>query len=285
METQKKPELKQDEQQRPNVFKYFEYRLFLKDFVDYLIKNKGESKRRISRACGFRSASYLPMLIMGQRDLGAAGVRAISKGFSLTKDEAIYFSTLVDHQTNPSAEHRSEAFSRLVKLRAHQGLEELIPSQMDAFVHWQCVVVFEALATQWANLSIDEQAKSLGLSIERLEQILQNLEELNLIRKESGVWTRRATKIQSTRDIHTQFMRQYHLDMLKRAEAAIVGEELSDRFVQNVTLSLSPESYRQLIRLLDEFTTEVSVGFPGDPKATGVYQLSVHLFSLLNLPR
>ena len=76
----------------PNVFEYLDYRKFLRDlYLHYKKSRKGYTFRYFADEAGFSSASFLMMVMDGQRDLSHKTVRQVAHGFGLLGRQRRYF--------------------------------------------------------------------------------------------------------------------------------------------------------------------------------------------------
>lgn len=82
--------------ERPKIFDYHDYRIFLKDFFDYSKEKNGKfSFRFFAQRAGFNSGSILKLVIDGKKNLTNESINKISNGFKLKKREYEFFEKLV----------------------------------------------------------------------------------------------------------------------------------------------------------------------------------------------
>lgn len=93
---------------RPKVFDYSDYRLYLRDIFSFLKSQRRVSLRRISNMAGFKSCSYLRMIINDQRNLSEKSCLMLAKALSLSVSETEHLWKLVRLIQSPMPIERAE---------------------------------------------------------------------------------------------------------------------------------------------------------------------------------
>ncbi len=101
----------------PNLFNYFDYRHFLRDWLVSAKKNYGFSYRVFSRRAGLKSTSLYKMVMDGDRDLIEGSLHKFLEGLSLSVKEKEYFAALVLYNQAKSQEHKERHLARIRSLR------------------------------------------------------------------------------------------------------------------------------------------------------------------------
>ncbi len=83
-------------QSLPSVRQYEDYRLFLKDCIAHLRKNRRFSLRAFSKRVGFAGPAFMPMVLAGKRNLSVESARRVARQLRLSQYDADYFELLVE---------------------------------------------------------------------------------------------------------------------------------------------------------------------------------------------
>jgi uncharacterized protein (TIGR02147 family) len=138
----------------PNVFKYTDFRAFMRDHIEYHKQHRGISYRNFSVKAGFASASYLQQIISKKRKVSRASAQSIAQAFQLEPIASRYFMELV--QSDVEGREVSEAAKRLRILSSHQVVDD-----DEFFGSWLIPVIWELASVQDARLTLDYIFQSL----------------------------------------------------------------------------------------------------------------------------
>src|SRR5947209_4689655 len=95
---------------KPEVRRYKDYRLILRDFYEYKKSLRaGFSFRRFSQMLGLKSPNYMHMVMQGSRNLSNALAVRVAKTLGLEGGDRLYFLGLVKLENAESATERESA--------------------------------------------------------------------------------------------------------------------------------------------------------------------------------
>src|SRR5262245_11343971 len=98
-----------------DLFKYLDYRRFLKDYYTEQKAKRGSafSFRSFARLAGLSSPNFLKLVMDGKRNLGPEGIKSFAKALKLGKEESSYFENLVHFNQSATDDERNEWYKRL----------------------------------------------------------------------------------------------------------------------------------------------------------------------------
>ena len=121
----------------PDVFRYRDYRTFLRAFYDHNKQREyGFSLRAFSKRAQLRSSNYLKLVMDGERNLGEAMAPRFALALGLKDDAARYFVDLVAFNQAKDAAGRNAAYARLSAFRRLVDAREKETSRQVAKVPW-----------------------------------------------------------------------------------------------------------------------------------------------------
>jgi uncharacterized protein (TIGR02147 family) len=268
----------------PQVFTYLDYRLFLADwFAAQKHQNPRFSYRLFARRAGQSSPSLLHHVIEGKRNLTTTTTEAFCRAMELRRDEADFFTYLVQFDQTKTPEERNEVWRRISATRRFREARRIDGDSFQYLSHWYYPAIRE-LATcagfrrepEWIakNLEppITEPQARKALEILLLLGLLTEGEEGKLVPAEASVAT--ADEVQGLA------AHNYHQGMLDRAKDAIDTFKPDERQFGSVTVAIKAERVPELKKEIAEFHKRMLDLCDASAEADRIYQLNVQLFPL-----
>ncbi|MEO6094549.1 MAG: TIGR02147 family protein [Fibrobacteria bacterium] len=110
----------------PDVFRYGDYRAFLKDrFIGMQALDPAFSQRGLARKAGIANPGFFNEVIKGRRRLSTAAALKMAIGLGLSEEETEFFSTLVDYAETRESREKVTAGKRLIAMRNQKFLTAL----------------------------------------------------------------------------------------------------------------------------------------------------------------
>ena len=105
-----------DAPERPDVFAYLDYRVFLADYYVFGKAKFGLSHRGLARRVGVKSPSFLKYVMEGRRNLSPGTARRVAKAVQLEGEPAAFFVALVKFNQAEEREQRvNEAVAQILE--------------------------------------------------------------------------------------------------------------------------------------------------------------------------
>lgn len=273
--------------ERPDVFRYHDYRLFLKDWCDFLKSTKpGFSIRALSREAELGSG-YLSMVFHGQRNLSNKVWLKISPLLGLNSQELAFLGSLRLVEDCPSSVVKFETFSRLQKFRAYRESNPKETVTYRYLSRWYFVAIRELaflpdfkLDAKWIQDRLTHQVPLNDIK-EAIEFLLENG---FLQKNEAGQVTLPEKNIECFGSVYRMALAHFHREMLTLAKSAIEHVELSKRSVTGQTMAIAEQDYPKVKAILDEALEKLSK-LETTKDANAVYHVTLATFPLSNAPK
>src|SRR5665213_36674 len=129
---------------RPNVFEYSDYRVFLNDTYHYFKTRFAQfSFRYFSRRAGFASPNFLKLVIEGQRNISPASIPRFAGALKLSKSEAEFFAHLVHFNQSKNPSQRAESAKGMLRCKGFQKIYPLQQAEYAYYANWYYIPVRE----------------------------------------------------------------------------------------------------------------------------------------------
>lgn len=268
--------------QSESVLNYSDYRSFLKDQVE-VRRNRapGFSIAQWSRKLGLRSHATLVMILKGYRNPGPELVEELIRDLKLTKKEAAFFRDLVVlEKCTAGSELKSQAEHRLAQLHPKRAFLQLDARSFAAISNWHYYAIRELVDTRgfredpaWIQFRLREK-----ISHKEIREAIDTLLHLGLLKRDDQKRLVYRQDVESTFDVPDQGLRNFHSQILQRADRALKEVPVRDREISGSTITLKREDVPRAKAILRQALEEIVqlAGSGGDE----VYQAEVALFPL-----
>lgn len=273
----------------PNIFKYLDYRHYLKDYYRDKKAQQGStfSYRSFSRLAGFSSPNFLKLVMEAERNLSADGIARFSKGLRLNKEEARFFGHLVHFNQAQTDQERTQWYRKLATSKRYREIREIERDQFEYFSHWYYAAVRELVLLPDFQEKPEWIAATLHppITVKEAEDALALLQRLGFLKRERGKKLVQAERnITTTREVHSLAVGNFHRQMLKRASESIERTSHEKRDVSSLTIAVSQDKFDEAKRRIQEFRRELNVLLSDDGEADAVYQINFQMFNLTEVP-
>jgi uncharacterized protein (TIGR02147 family) len=245
-----------------SIFDYRSYKSFVQDWVKSSPTGSRGQYRRFAEALRMHTTT-VSQIFQGEKDLTLEQAKEATEYFGLSKFEARYFMTLVQHDRAGSASLRAyfneeaealRAQSKEIKNRVVKGKSLSEAERAEFYSQWYYTAI--SLLTGVEGFQTPETiAQATGLSLKRVRQVLQFLAKAGLCVEENGRYSPGQMRTHVEKD--SPLAARHHANWRLRAIESYEGmgsEELG--FTAPVTLSL--EDAREVQALLLQLIENVS---------------------------
>ncbi|MEL6343263.1 MAG: TIGR02147 family protein [Myxococcota bacterium] len=272
--------------EKPELFRYLNYRHFLRDWVQWRkTENRRFSYRVFARMAGLRTPSLLLHVINGDRNLTASSAEAFIQALRFTDEEAPFFRDLVELEQGVTPELRSEAFERISAVRRFRSAYRIEGEAFRCISRWYYAAIHELVSLPDFRPDPTWIAPRLRPPIqpEDARQALDELCTLGLLvtDEETGRLRQAAVSMVTPGEVLDLAVYNYHRGMSHLAAEAVRAYPTETRHMLGVTVSISegliPTLKQELqslqARLLDLCDSEAAT-----PER--VMQINLQLFPL-----
>ncbi len=180
----------------PNIFNYLDYREFLEDFYDE--KKSGNphfSFQVFASQAGFRSKSFIKLVIDGKKNLTAESIERLNKSLKLGDKQFAYFKDLVEFNQATSSQVQNFLMEKLLSYNKRNSARQVLQNQYDFYRNWYHNTIRELVCV----VRFGDDFRMLGalvkpsISARKARQSVELLENLGLIRKKDNGLGKRTT--------------------------------------------------------------------------------------------
>ncbi len=268
----------------PDVYRYLDYRLYLRDWFDAKkAANPRFSHRLFARLAGQSSPSLLLQVIAGKRNLTPATVEAFVGALGLATERATFFARLVALDQARSEDERNAAWAHISASRRFRAARELEGAGFEYLSQWYYPAIRELAWRPDFDPDPGWIAKRLRPRIteSQARKAVERLLAMGLLAAEDGRTRPADGSVVTPHEVSSLAVRNYHRGMLGLARDSIERFPGTERHLSAVTVciprSLVPRLKQELDafqeRLLDLCDAEVD-------RAEQVHQLHLCLFPL-----
>ena len=199
-----------------NITTFDDYTDFIRVWVDWKRKNEGFSFRKFCEKSGFRSPSYLKLVIDGKRAIALKSIATFAKGLELNPDQTRFFSLLVQfkHTKDPNA--RSQIFEDMLA-HCHKSGGGRGRDKYDFLRRWQLVAIRELIAHPDFKDDLNWLREHLfgGPTLWEIKDALKTLSHLGLIKETKGRWRQASSDFHTGPEVRSLAAFQYHTQILE----------------------------------------------------------------------
>lgn len=270
---------------RPVIYQYVDYRVFLKDSLEFRRSSLGENLAEICKKAGFSTSSYFNLLIAGKRNLSRSASKQLAKALHLRSQEANFFVSLVEFNQATDHEAKRSAFEVLKSFRHFREQNREVTHQFKYFSRWYFSAILAALQyPDWRKKSLNEQAADLKIQVIELERAYKSLHEIGMVEYKDSQWRPTQTSYRSPNELESLFVASFHTEMIERAKEALNSLPSTERKVGGMTIGLSEAQVESASKRIFQFVDDLhAILSASNDQAEKVYQFNFQLFPLMRI--
>lgn len=272
-----------------DIFKYLDYRHFLRDFYREKKEVKGSvySFRLFSRQAGFAAPNFLQLVMEGKRNLSLDGIHRFIKGLRLNREEARFFENLVQFNQATYDAEKTKWYQRLATSKRYREIKKIEIDQFVYYSRWYFTAIRELVLLP----DFKEDPKWIAQRVrpkitpKEAAEALELLEGIGFLKRDKGkrlVQTDR--NITTEREVASLAIANYHRQMMERAAQSIDMTPGDKRDISSLTVAMSREKFIEAKRRIQEFRRELNVLLSDEGKTDSVYQINFQIFNLTEVP-
>jgi uncharacterized protein (TIGR02147 family) len=265
--------------QPPNLFKYQNYRLFIKDFISFKrAQDKNFNMKKLAQILGFSSHAGLAMILSDQRELRPPYLDNCIKYFKFDINQRLYFEAMVRAGTLSPTKSKN-------LLREVQFLNQTwTPPSMDEGVRLlDYGLTHQILCLHKRFLTISEIQSYFRYNIDtkKLKQILDFMLERNQVIKsnesEYPHYKIQTDVLLTTDEAPNAPAKQMHSDALNLAINAL-NDDISTREFQTYIFTVNSKDIPSLKQKIKQIVRQAISEFESDLDADTAVQLHFNMF-------
>jgi uncharacterized protein (TIGR02147 family) len=267
-----------------DIYSYLDPAKFLADKLEEKkLNNSSFSLRAWAKQLGMKSHGPLHAILKGQRSIPKNLVPLFIKAIKLNKSEGKYFEALVDYQRAKNITEKDFYHERL-KALAPRPLREINDIENYKYVtdpmHFIILEMSELAKFKADPIWIQKHLR-LNISLRDIEEILQRLYNLELLKKENGKTKKQVKHIYTTQEVKDKAVQIFHKRCSENAISQIEAQEIEDREFNAITFNIKKQDLKKIKETIREFVNNIVSEYESPPE-TGeeTYHLNVQFFSV-----
>ncbi len=273
----------------PDLYKYLDYRHYLKDFYQAKKEQKGSafSFRSFARDANLSSPNFLKLVIEGKRNLGPQGIKGFIKALRLNKTEAKYFQALVEFKQAKNDAERTKWYRRLAASKRYREIKEIERDHFEYYSNWYNVAIRELVLLDDFKEDPNWIAKQLKpkITFSQAKEAVALLLRLGFLkRNDSGYLVQSEQNISTAREVSSLAVANFHRQMIEKARRSVELTRPKQRDISSLTVALSKEQFQEAKRRIQEFRRELNVLLSEEGGTDAVYQINFQIYNLTEVP-
>lgn len=270
------------EEAGPNVYRYDDFRLFLKDsFQARKDQDPDYSYRRFAREAGISNPGYLLDVVIGKRTLSRNAADKAAKAFGLAEAEADFFRLLVDFGQGKKEAERQTVYQEILYRRNRSRFARLSPHLVKYYQDFHYPLVRCALEAFDFRGDYEALAGAFDPPIApaALKRYVRDLCEWKLVVQGADGRYAVTERFVEPPPTMAAMVRRLNREWILQAADAPFKFRPEDRHVSTLLLMLSEGARKALREKIERFRQEVLDVVEKDSEpATGIMQLSLQYF-------
>lgn len=272
---------------KPAVYDFKEFKDFFTAYTDWL-KTQGSkySLRWVAKRLGLKSHAHLVRVGDGTKLPNEEFLEKFAVLAELNSEDVNYLKLMIAAQAAKTLEQKDFIRSKTETLRRDEPAKSLETATFDLISDWYLVAVMELSMIDGFSDYPKWIAARLRNSIseEAARRALERLEEVQLLKRdESGSLRRNVSGMLVENKSPSQSIRNFHRQMLTKAEYAMDNLPPSERLLLSQTFRFDPKRLTEAEELIVEFRRRFQVLLAGGQEKE-VYHLAIQFFPLTSSP-
>ena len=259
------------------IYNYTNYREFLLDF--YLEKkavNTSFSYQVFANKAGFKSKSFIKLVIDGKKNLTPDSTKRLQKVLKLNSKSFAYFEDLISFNQAKTNKLKNYFFEKIMGYNKRNPSRLVMQREYEFYSKWYHNTIRE-LVTQ---INFKEDYTYLGkqltpiISARQARESLQLLLDLKLIKKSKEKYVQTDALLTTGNEVLSQAVSNFHLQNLNLAGEAIDTVDSASRDISSLVLGLSDDGFSKIKSEIQTFRKKLLKIANSDTGQNSVYNVN-----------
>lgn len=269
---------------RPDVYRYHDYRAFLKDWFAYKKASQSSfSLRSVAREAGL-AAGYLPMVLRGQRALSEKALTKLNRPLGFSSSEGSYFRLLVILGETDSQDVRLDTLAQLQRFKGYRAANVREFDVHRYLTHWYYVVIREmALLPDFrADAAWIQGRLKVRVPLRDIEGALEFLSANHYLEIADDKSAKVPVKdLNCVGGVYRIALTQFHREMLALAIQSMENTRSEERLILGHSFSIPAENFSKAKAILQSALKSITeLETSKEKEADTVYHLEMAVFPL-----
>jgi uncharacterized protein (TIGR02147 family) len=274
-------------QNAPRILDYLDFRVFLKDYVDFQKMHvRGFSLRTWTTKMGLSSASFWSAVLKGKKNLSEETRHKCAAVLNLQGPEEAFFHWLVQFNQAKDMEGKNYCFQQLQKFRGSRA-RVVGEGQYRFYSKWYYAAVWNyfGLRKGRADLRFIAEAMIPQITEDQVEEAIAVLVDLGLLhRKANHVFETSEMHLTTEPEISSLAVKNHIRDLHAIAAELLDTVPPQDRQYNTLMFQVSAQGFTTIKDRIRQFQEELRDILDHDKHEDRVYTLSMSLFPNLKVP-
>jgi uncharacterized protein (TIGR02147 family) len=268
---------------KPGVYSYHDYRVFLKDLITFLQETQPDLSLRKLAEKSELAVGYLPMVLGGKRNLTEKALEALKKHLKLKVDEVAYLKYMMELNDSGSREGKLELVKKMQKFHKYQ---EENGKELEAYQYltkWHYVALREMILLEDFKNDIHwiQDRLSFAVTPKDIQEALDFLLQHGFIEKAGrGKFIVKDKILDCFDGIYRLSLGEFYKLIYALAVESIDSVARDERLLLGHTFAVSNDSYEKVSAVLNEALLKIREIEKTDVRRDRVYQVSFAAFPL-----
>lgn len=269
--------------QKVDIFNYSDYRQFLTDHYEAEKKRFSSFSYNIwAKKLDLKNNTSIIKIIKGQRNAGPEMIEKLSEYFRFTAREKEYFSGLIELEKESSDRLQFLIKRDLQKLNHKNKVTFINENEFSVISNVWCFALRSIARLNALTDDIPSLAKIIRFKVgnKKIQQSFDALLKSNLLEKNDTGYSNLKMCLNTSDDIASEALKQFHEEALSVAKDAVRSVEPSLREISALTLTFDTEKIDEAKAMIREFQDQFAALYGKSDKARCVYQMQMQFFPL-----
>lgn len=270
--------------EKPDLYKYLDYRSYLRDWFQYKkATNRRFSHRAFARRTGQKSPSTLSDVMEGRRNLTPTTTEAFCKALGFTSEEEGFFILLVHLDQAKDNVERNRVYERIAATRRFREARRIEGEGFRYLSHWY----YPAIRELAQCVQFQREPKWIAANLKpnitpaQAQKALDELLDMGLLEEVDGKIRAIEGSVVTPHEVRGLAAHNYHQGYLSLAIEAIDRFRPADRHFCGVTASIPKSLIPRLKQEMNEMQERLlELCNQPDEDETDVIQLNLNFFPL-----
>lgn len=275
----------QDDASARSVFRYFDFREFLKDRQKWLKSQKPFfTLEYVAQKMDLKSKGHVSLILSGAKTVPDAKIDQLAQTFFLEDREREFFVNLVRYNQELTYRQKKLYLDRMVALMRISD-KKIVPGQYRICEKWFFPIVLEILrlydfVDEWSELG---KLVRPAISAAEAKEAVQVLYGIGLIQKSArGIWEPTNAVLTFGEGWKSVAARNFQSQAIEMAQQALVEVPVHERDISTLTLSMGQATFEKIQQSIQLMRKEILAMVQSDQDADRVYQMNISLFPASN---
>ena len=265
-----------------SLYEYFDYQVFLRDYIDTRKKNQTWFSFRYFAAKIGMDHSNLVKALLGKRHISRLNALSIADFLKFTAKEKEYFTTLVEFNKAKSQAKSKYLLEKLLSIK-NVDLKKIEPHQYDYYRQWYHTAIYSLLDyfEFYGDYKVLAAQLNPPITIKMAMESIALLEQLQLIHKDTrGRYTQTQKMITSGQRWHSLAIQKFQEETIKLAQHSLANHPRNVRDFSTLTMALSKSDMEAIREITEQYRKSIIKVIHESGPGDTVYQLNVQLFPM-----